>query len=279
MYHDTEKVLAKRRQAEKAIQLAMANRWDEAISVNKSIIQLYPNDIDAYNRLGKAFMELGKYNDAKRTYKKALQLDSTNQIARKNLERLNVLAKTKEAQEEDAQVDPRLFIEEMGKSATTTLQGVDAKAVANLDAGDRLELVSRNGALAVQTPRGKFVGLLEPKLGRRLARLMEGGNQYAVAVTGVSGNQCRVIIRETYQHPSQVGRPSFPSTVVSEAMRPYTKGRLLRRETPVSELDEEEEAGPAEEREPWEEESELQEGDVNLYDAAEAEELDEELEE
>ena len=39
---------------ERAIALAMQSRWSEAADVNRKIIELYPNDADAYNRLGKA---------------------------------------------------------------------------------------------------------------------------------------------------------------------------------------------------------------------------------
>jgi hypothetical protein len=94
MYQETETVQTRRRQIDVAIQLAMESRWEEAVQTNRAIIGVFPNDTDSYNRLGKALMELGKYNDAKKAYKKAIELDSTNQIAKKNLDRLGVLAKT-----------------------------------------------------------------------------------------------------------------------------------------------------------------------------------------
>ena len=285
MYENAEKTQVRRHQAERAIQLAMANRWEEAVSVNRAILTLFPNDDDSYNRLGKALMELGRYDEAKKAYKKALGLDVTNQIARKNLARLNALIKAGKTQVETAQVDPAVFIEEMGKSAITTLQQASDDALARLNAGDALELRPKGKKLAMETTKGEFIGTVEPKLAHRLIKLMEGGNTYTAAVTSLSENECRVIIKETYRHPSQAGRLSFPTAIAAEGMRPYTKGSLLRYQTQVEDIEREEEAveEDAEGRrrgEAWASEQVLQEGDVPLYEAAAAEDLeDEELEE
>ena len=280
MYQEDERVQTRRRQTDTAIQLAMANRWEEAVTVNRAILGVFPNDGDSYNRLGKALMELGRYNEAKKAYKKALELDSTNQIAKKNLERLTFLAKSGGVQVETTQVDPTLFIEEMGKSALTILQQTSPEALAKLNAGDRLELRPRGSRLAVETPGGELIGLIEPKLTMRLSKLIEGGNQYAAAVTSLAGGECRIIIKETYQHPSQAGRPSFPTTITTEGLRPYTKESLLRHESRPGVPDradqaEEEELADEEPGAPdWDSESVLQEGHVRLNDAAAAEEID-----
>jgi hypothetical protein len=279
---DEDRAQSRRRQADTAIQLALANRWEDAVAANKAILSVFPNDADAHNRLGKALMELARFNEAKRAYKKAIDLDPTNQIAKKNLERITTLAKSGAAQAETSQIDPSLFIEEMGKSAVTTLQAASPQALALLNAGDRLELRRRNGNIAVETPGGEYVGTVEPKLRVRLVKLIEGGNEYAAAVTSVSTDECRIIIKETFQHPSQVGRPSFPTTVGGEAMRPYTKERLVRGDDTErgEETEEEELPGDDETRDVWEEETVMQEGHIRLNDAAAAEDAaDDELEE
>ena len=49
------------RYAKEAIALAMQGRWEEAVAANRAILELFPEDVDAYNRLGSALMELGEY--------------------------------------------------------------------------------------------------------------------------------------------------------------------------------------------------------------------------
>ena len=40
---------------------------------------------------------------------------------------------------------------------------------------------------------------------------MEAGNRYSAAIVSSSDRRVTIIIREVYQHPSQVGRLSFPA--------------------------------------------------------------------
>ena len=289
MYHEEEKAQVRRRQTDTAIQLARASRWEEAVAVNRSILKLFPNDADSYNRLGKALLELNRLVDAKKAYKKALDLDATNQIAKKNLQRLTALAKKGVAQTKTATVDPSLFIEEMGKSAVTMVQRTEAEALTRLHAGDRVELRSQDGTLSVETLEGELVGVIEPKLTLRLIKLMDSGNKYAAAVTSLGEAGCQIIIKETYQDPSQAGRPSFPTAIPTEGTRPYIKGSILHYGTQAEEeepadqaFDEDEIEGNGQhgDGDSWANETVLQEGHIRLNDAAAAEEAaEEEMEE
>src|SRR5438477_3737614 len=102
-----DRVRLRRVLPEKAIALAMQNRWSEAADVNRKIIELYPNDADAYNRLGKALLEMGRYREALTTYKRAIELDPNNIIAKKNVERLAHLAEQEQLAAEPAKEPAR----------------------------------------------------------------------------------------------------------------------------------------------------------------------------
>jgi len=79
----------KRLRSKRAIDLAMNGRWQEAVNANQSLIEDFPNDADAYNRLGRAYLELGDYKRAVEAYRRAAEVDPHNVIARKNLSRLS----------------------------------------------------------------------------------------------------------------------------------------------------------------------------------------------
>ena len=49
-----DRLRQKRTKSEQAISLAMKNRWQEAADLNREILEAFPNEVDAYNRLGKA---------------------------------------------------------------------------------------------------------------------------------------------------------------------------------------------------------------------------------
>ena len=78
---------SKSRTAE-AIRLAVEGNWKAAAATNESILKDFSQDVDAANRLGKAYSELNKARKAIKAYELALEIDKFNQIARRNLERL-----------------------------------------------------------------------------------------------------------------------------------------------------------------------------------------------
>ena len=237
-----ERARLKRLLPERAIELAMQNRWPEAADVNRKIIELYPNDADAYNRLGKALMEMGRYRDALATYQKAIDLDPNNVIAKKNVERLVHLAdkapapskspppKQAKVASDGEGIQPNIFIEETGKTGLTTLVNLGMQdARLQVTAGDRVELRINGNALEVYDEAGRLLGNVEPRLAKRIITLSDGGNRYTAAATAASENSLSIIIRETYQHPSQRGKLSFPpKTLPTGAYRPYMREGALR---------------------------------------------------
>ncbi|MDO8615940.1 MAG: tetratricopeptide repeat protein [Dehalococcoidia bacterium] len=229
VFQAEDRARAKKQQAEVAIQMALQGRWTEAVQLNKGIIESFPSDVDAYNRLGKAMTELGRYADAREAYMRALEADPLNTIARKNLTRLATLGEAAPPRAANQKLSPQMFIEEMGKTGITTLTRTNMDVVARMTAGDQVQLHRQNGSLLIHSLVGEYLGEVEPKLGQRLIKLMDAGNEYVAAISGLDEHQVRVFIRETFQHASQTGKLSFPPTV-TESFRPYVKERLLRQD-------------------------------------------------
>ena len=250
MKTDTTEHLKPRSQySEDAVQLAIQGKWDEAVKLNKFIIESFGADEETQNRLGKSLSELGKLKEAKASYEAALKLNPMNSIAKKNAARINALLHQKEGLKVGGtRVDLNLFVEEMGK---TVITNVDAPANADISskvaAGDVAELKIEGDGILAETSRGVKVGSLEAKLARRLIKFMRGGNRYQSGVTSVDGNTVKLIVRETYQDPRFAGKPSFPMRRKREVeFRPYAKESLLNREVETFSVDEEEEETVAE---------------------------------
>src|SRR5207249_10070365 len=117
-----EKVQLKVQWTRLAIDQALASQWEEAVTTNRNILNLFPNEAEAYNRLGKAYSELGQYTEARQAYAQTLKYSPNNTIARKNLDRLSLLQEAPVLAPAGAErIDPRLFIEETGKTGVTEL--------------------------------------------------------------------------------------------------------------------------------------------------------------
>ena len=231
VFQAEDRAKVRKQQTEAAIQLALQGRWDEAANLNKSIIGRFPTDVDSYNRLGKAMTELGRYGEAREAYQKTLEIDPLNSIAGKNLSRLATLGEEAAPRPATQKLSPQMFIEEMGKTGVTILLRPDMGIAARMTAGDQVDLVQDSGRLVIRSIQGELIGEVEVRLGQRLMKLMGGGNQYTAAISGLSQGDVKVFIRETVQHPSQLGKLSFPPTV-TESFRPYLKDRLIRQDAP-----------------------------------------------
>ena len=244
MKTDTTEHLKPRSQySEDAVQLAIQGKWDEAVKLNKFIIDSFGADEETQNRLGKALSELGKLKEAKASYEAALKINPMNSIAKKNAARINALLHQKEGLKVGGvKVDLNLFVEEMGKTVITT---VDAPPNADIStkvaAGDVAELKIEGDGIVAETSRGVKVGNLEAKLARRLIKFMRGGNRYQAGLTSVDGNSVKLIVRETYQDPRFAGKPSFPMRRKREVeFRPYAKESLINRDVETFTEDDEE---------------------------------------
>lgn len=230
-YQEEERSKLRRQSTKQAIALAMEGNWKEAVAINQGILEVFPNDVEALNRLGRAYMELGNYHEAETAYRQTTDIDPYNAIAAKNLQRLSLLKESAVATEADAdRLEPEFFIEEVGKSGVVQLVNLASPdVVARMVAGDRVRLRIEEIELVVENSRGEYLGQVELRHGQRLARLMRGGNRYSAAVVSLAEGAVRVIIRELYRDPSQAGKPSFPSTGMTGGRPDYTD-RVLRRE-------------------------------------------------
>jgi tetratricopeptide (TPR) repeat protein len=217
-YREEEQVRLRRQRSKQAIALAMQGRWREAVVANQEIIASFPGDFDAYNRLGRAYIELGDYALAKEAYERAIELDPYNIIAMAGSEA------------DSDQVEPQHFIEETGKTGVVELLYLAPREIlAKMVAGDRVYLRVDGPGLTVENGRGEYLGQVEPRHSQRLIKLMAGGNRYSAAIVSSTEDRVVVIIREVYQDPSQTGQLSFPPKGI-ESLRPYLSDKMLRRE-------------------------------------------------
>ncbi|MDE2787870.1 MAG: tetratricopeptide repeat protein [Chloroflexota bacterium] len=214
---------AKIQLGKEAIRCALNGEWEQAAAANRQILDICPSDCEASNRLAKALMELGHYSAARETLEELRMRSPSNVIARKNLARLDQLqSRSGEARSQPAGAgkSPAMFIAESGKSCTTTLcRPAVPPENAPVSAGDVVVLRAQNDGIIVNALDGQYLGTLQRRLGRRLSKLMAGGNQYDAAVVGIEPGGLSVILRETGQSPALRHVVSFPAQVI-EPHRP-----------------------------------------------------------
>ena len=224
---DEQKRARRRVYAQAAISLAMQARWEDALSKNQDILDIFPDDPEAHNRSGNAYVQLNRVSDAIEAYEKALSSQPTNAIAQRNLTRLKALAETGDAAASSQKLPPSFFVEDVGKTGITTLVDVNPEAAVRAAAGEEITLRAVRNAIEASLSDKTKLGKIEPGLAERLIRLMKTGNKYQAGVTMAEPGRLRILVREIAQSPENEGRISFPPKTV--AVRAYTRDSLLRR--------------------------------------------------
>jgi hypothetical protein len=230
------KIRARRQLAETARRLAAEARWREAVETNLSIIELSPRDVDAYNRLGKAYFELRKFKSAYEAYQTSASIDPANVIAQRNISRIEPLKSSDEdddSEERTHNARMGIFIEEVGKTYVDDLVNVaDPTVLTELSSGDLLHISVEGDDVHVVDHSGRYIGQFEPRIARRIIELLDAGNQYEAYVTSSTGQSVRVIVREVYKVDDMGNRLSFPRQGKVAIPRAYVRDTRLFRDEP-----------------------------------------------
>jgi tetratricopeptide (TPR) repeat protein len=215
--------------AQQAIGLAMQSRWEDSLTVNRRILELFPNDPEASNRIGNALSELNRVPEALEAYERTLASQPTNPIALRNLQRLQRVVEAGDVGAKASQkLSPAFFVEEVGKTGLTALAELAGpESISRVAAGDEVNLKLTKGVLQAVLPDATYLGNVEHNLAERLTRLMKSGNKYQAGVVMAEPGRVRLMVRETVQSPENEGRISFPPKTA--AVRAYTRETLLRR--------------------------------------------------
>jgi len=246
MLHQGEQSRVRASLSEEATALAMQSRWQEAVMANRNIIEKFPTDVEAHNRLGRALVELGEFAQAKEAYTKALELAPNNTIAKKNLARLAILSEPKAASvSEHHKIAPELFLTDMGEGGVVKLYHPAAKQVlAKIAVGDQVRLRVKGQRLILEDIQGEYLGEVEPKYESRLIKSIESGSEFAAAILSLEEDEIRVIMKKLYQHPDEPRHPIFRAKPAKD-FHPHVRDSLLRPSLAEGEaLEEDEEALP-----------------------------------
>lgn len=190
-----------------AIQTALTGDWNTAVTLNQSILEEFPDDIDTLNRLAYAYASIGNTKEAKSLYQKVLSLDAQNPIALRNLKRLSGGTTTNHSAPMN-----NIFIEEPGKTKVVDLINVaEKKLLARLRAGEHVHLQVKRQKIFVQDGEKQYLGMLPDDIGRRMIDFMNGGNEYVAYVKTIDNLRLTVFIKESKRSVHFKNQPSFPS--------------------------------------------------------------------
>ncbi len=183
----------------KAIEASLKGKWQEAVSLNLSILDKNPKDIDAKVRLGRAYIQLKDFSKAKKMFKEVLQADPINQVALKNLK---LATEGKVEPNGHTPVDPKSLIKEPGTTVEINLT-LDAKRITsesfspteNLD----IKVTKKCAEFSKKDSHGNFqpIGKYEGDLINKLYSVKEKGGTLSANFVWGKDKDIRIIIRSS----------------------------------------------------------------------------------
>ncbi len=198
-----------------AIDAALRCDFEKALQLNKQILKLEPENVDCLNRLAKAFFELGKYLQAKKTYEEVLRLDPYNTIAQKNLKKVSSFKKNGRVLAVNGigyhvMINPELFLEEPGTTRLVNLtRCAEPQKLITLSPGQVVNLVTKNKGIYITDSNNQYLGVLPDDTGFHLKKLISGGNKYMCIIKAIRPNGLTIIIREIFRSKRFKNQASF----------------------------------------------------------------------
>jgi tetratricopeptide (TPR) repeat protein len=195
-----------------AINYAMNGQWGEAIDFNENIIKIDKKNIEAYLRLGFAYLQTNKIKKSKQNYLKALKIQPNNNFVKKNLERLKILESKKLSYSNTTPLDPLLFVDIPGKTKTVNLVKCGPKSVlAKLTVGQRVYLINKKRKVEIRTEDKEYAGCLPDDLSKRLAIFIKNGGIFSVYIKETTLKNITVLVKEEKKGAKMVKFIAFPS--------------------------------------------------------------------
>ncbi len=226
-----------------AIQAALQQDWKKATLLNLEILKTDKKNVDAYNRLGYAYLKCGQIKKAKESFQKVLTLDSYNQIATKNLQKLSTMKKNGLLTANSTDISPLLFLEEPGKTKIVDcINAAPMNILTSLTCGQEVYLKTKKHTIEIRDQHEKYLGALPDDVAFKMIKFITAGNTYAVFVKGVSKNCISVFIRELKRGKKLQNQPSFIGSTNYMPYKRDTQPKEVAKSTEDEQEEEQEEA-------------------------------------
>lgn len=204
---------------ESAINEAVKGNWNEAIVLNKEILKFNEDSIDPYLRIGYAHMQLNEFNEAKKYYLEAIKIQSGNQIAKNNLEKIKILTDknakpSKSKSLKEIKIDPNLFLNVLGKTKILNLVNIGhVEVLVQLTIGEEVFLKEKKRRIEVRTKDNEYVGAFPDDLSKRIIFFLKNKSEYMIYIKEATKSNVEIFIKEIKKGKKVAKYISFPKDV------------------------------------------------------------------
>ncbi len=268
---------------QQAIEAAINSDWEKAIEFNTTVVKEDTTNIDAYLRLGYAYLQLNNLKRSQKFYKRALRIQPKNILALDHLEKIQILeSKKKSKTASTVKYAPDLFLEIPGRTKTIQLVNLGKKEdLAGLSIGQEVILKEKKRKLEVRILDNDYIGSLPDDISKRLLFFIKEKSVYKTYIKDIDLSEVVVFMKEISKGSKVKHFPSFPSNPHVMLTDIHQMEEELHEEGEKDSKDDDDEEGDEEEGdiedETWGDLEQTEEKD-NLEDYVDVEEEEEEEE-
>ncbi len=227
---------------ERAVEVAIQGNYQEAIRINTEILEHNPQDVDSLMQLAHAYWQIGDLHKAKDYYKRTLEIEPNNNLARKRLALLNSVTKKHPGplERKKGRIVPITdLIEEPGKTKIVRLGNIGKpEHISLLSIGEEVFLNIRKRKIEIRDTGGNFIGYLPDDISKRLTEFINHGGKYEAFVFSIDKNEIKVFVREI----KKASRYRKVSSFIYEDIIPRLEDEEDEEETPDKDLEDDEDA-------------------------------------
>lgn len=207
-----------------AIDAALNSNWQQAEKINQKILSMSSKNVEALNRLARAQTCAGEIDKAQKTYKKVLDIDPYNIIAKKNVEKLSKV-NSKSASKSNGYYASKgstsghtntltnlssVFLFEPGKTKVISLLNLASPSILGLlNCGDKVEILSKKHSVCITSTEGVYLGALPDDISHKIIFYISGGNKYEAYVKLATPKTLAIFLREVERSAKFTNQPSF----------------------------------------------------------------------
>jgi tetratricopeptide (TPR) repeat protein len=180
--------------AQEAIYAATNEDWKKAINLNTTIIKSNPTDIDAMNRLARAYAQMGNTAKAKLITQKVLKIDPKNSIANKCQGKWDHFT-TCTNEIKPCKNFVKIFIQEPSKTKIITLVNLaTSQTLTGLSCGDSVKIDAKLHKISILSTNGKYIGKIPDNVAYKLLSLIKLGTKFEGVIESASRQEVKILI-------------------------------------------------------------------------------------
>lgn len=180
--------------AQMAVSAAITGDWEKAVLLNSQIVKSNSKDVNAINRLARAYAEIGDAERALKYAKRALKVDPYNSIAAKCLNKWKKLKPGENGRSSLAA--PHAFLEEPGKTKVVSLINLgNWENLAKLDAGEKVNLGCHAHTVSITTVDNLYIGKISDDIANKIIKLIKSGGEMDAFIKSAQDSEVKLFLR------------------------------------------------------------------------------------